>query len=540
MKQNNNIIGNESVKRTVKWLCAALFFTLHSSLFISCTSDLDQYPYVEQSPQDVFNSLEGYEGAMAKIYGSYVMKGQEKGGGQDISTSTNEDYMRCYFNMQELGTDEAAMVWLESNNQAGLSYLSWNVNDPWVNDMYYRIYYAIALANEFIRNAKDDAISGFSAAEQQQIRTMRAEARFLRALSYSHALDLYRDVPFVDENSPVGINMPPKYTAQQIFDYIVSELKAIATQLPVDPEYPRAGAAAAYGLLARVLLNAEAYKLPARYDDCVTACKQVIALGYTNLEPNYSRLFNADNHKRAQNKGEILFAFAVDNEQSISWGSTTYIVCTQSHQSFGDKLGVGEQSWGMLRPRSQIQDLFTGAPNDVRNKFYTDGREAKVTDLGDETQGYWYMKWSNLLDTGQAPKKTTEGVCTDLPILRLADIYLMMAECQLRGATNITPAEALAAVNNVRQRAYGDNSGDIAASQLTLPFLIQERGREFLIEMLRRTDLVRFNLFTTADYLWDCKGGKDYPNGHAVDAKFNYYPIPYAEQTANPNMKQDY
>ena len=44
MKQNNNnnIIGNESVKRTVKWLCAALFFTLHSSLFTSCSTDIEQ------------------------------------------------------------------------------------------------------------------------------------------------------------------------------------------------------------------------------------------------------------------------------------------------------------------------------------------------------------------------------------------------------------------------------------------------------------------------------------------------------------------
>ena len=530
----NTIIYNK-----VKQLCAA-FLMLHALFFIvSCTDDLNQFPHVEKTPQDIFTTVDGYKGSLAKIYGSYVMKGQEKGGGQDISTSTNEDYMRCYFNMQELGTDEAAMVWLESNNQAGLSYLSWNVNDPWVNDMYYRIYYAIALANEFIRNSSDDKLSNFSAADQQEIRTMRNEARFLRALSYSHALDLFRSVPFVDENSPVGINLPPKYNAQQIFDFIVSELNAIATELPLDPEYPRAGSAAAYGLLARVLLNAEAYGLSAHYDDCVKACKAITGMGYNTLEPDYSKLFNADNHKRAQNKGEILFAFAVDNVESISWGSSTYIVCTQCHSSFGDKLGVGEQSWGMLRPRSQIQNLFTGADNDVRNKFYTVDREAKITDLGDDSQGYWYMKWSNLLDTGQAPQKTTEGVCTDLPILRLADIYLMMAECQLRGASNITAAEALEYVNKVRRRAYALNQADTSndLDAITLDFMIQERGREFLIEMQRRTDLVRFNLFTTAAYLWDCKGGASYPDGHAVDKKFNRYPIPYAEQTANPNMK---
>ena len=114
----------------------------------------------------------------------------------------------------------------------------------------------------------------------------------------------------------------------------------------------------------------------------------------------------------------------------------------------------------------------------------------------------------------------------------------MLAECYLRGASNVTQAEALAAVNTVRERAYGNSNGNIQASDLNLDFIIKERGREFAIEMLRRTDLVRFDMFTTDKYLWDFKGGM--PDGTSVDSKYNVYPIPYAEQTANPNMKQNY
>ena len=502
----------------------------------ACTDDLDQYPHIEQTPKDIYTSVDNYRMVLAKLYGSYVMAGQDKGGGNtDISGSSGFDYTRCYFNLQEMGTDESAFIWHASDNQTGLCYLSWDVNDVWVFDTYYRIYYSIALANEFIRNASDDAISGFSAADQQELRIMRDEARFLRALSYSHALDLFRDVPFVDEHSPIGTFMPPKYTAQQIFDFIVSELNAVAAELPQRPEYPRAGAAAAYGILARVLLNAEAYGCGQHYDECVTACKKITEMGYTELEPKFTRLFGASND---QCTGEILFAFAVDNENSVSWGASTYIVCSQSYSAFADQLGVGTQAWGMIRVRSQYVELFEGSEGDSRNLFYTTDRDAKITDLADVNVGYFAMKWNNLYDDGKAPARTTDGVCTDLPMLRLADVYLMMGECYLRGASNITQGEALSAVNKVRERSYGNSNGNIQASQLTLDFMIDERGREFLYEMLRRTDLVRFDMFTTDKYLWDFKGGV--PDGQAVDPKYNVYPIPYAEQTANPNMKQNY
>ena len=525
-----------NINNMVKWPCAAFLISYFSFLICACTSDLDQYPHVELTQKDVYTSVDNYRQVMAKLYGSYVMAGQDKGGGNtDIAGSRGFDYMRCYFNLQEVGTDEAAMVWHASDNQTGLSYLNWDVNDVWVFDTYYRIYYTIALCNEFIRNSSESALSGFTAEDQQELRTLRTEARFLRAMSYSHVLDLFREGPFVDENSHVGTYLPPKYTAQQIFDFVVSELNDVATQLPQRPEYPRAGATAAYGILARVLLNAETYGLGSHYDECVTACKAIIAMGYDTLEPRFTRLFSADNDKCTD---EILFALSVDNENSVSWGASTYIVCSQSYSAFADKLGVGTQAWGMMRVRSQYPALFEGMENDSRNLFYTTEREAKIRDLSDDSQGYFAMKWSNLYDDGKAPARTTDGVCTDLPMVRLADIYLMMAECYLRGAQNITQTEALTAVNKVRERAYGNSTGNIQASQLTLDFMIQERGREFLYEMLRRTDLVRFGLFTTDKYLWDWKGGM--PDGTAVDAKYNVYPIPYAEQTANPNMKQEY
>ena len=90
--------------------------------------------------------------------------------------------MRSYFNLQECGTDELASTWLEGDKVGDLTFLSWDANDPWVADMYYRIFYNIALCNEFLRNAGDEQIARFTESEQADIRGYRAEARFLLSL----------------------------------------------------------------------------------------------------------------------------------------------------------------------------------------------------------------------------------------------------------------------------------------------------------------------------------------------------------------------
>ena len=98
-------------------------------------------------------------------------------------------------------------------------------------------------------------------------------------------------------------------------------------------------------------------------------------------------------------------------------------------------------------------------------------------------------------------------------------------------------AQALAYVNALRERAYGGTSGDITAAQLTLPFILAERGRELLWEAHRRTDLIRFGEFTGGNYVWAWKGGTQ--AGTATDSFRDLFPIPESELVANPNLKQN-
>ena len=531
----------------------------------SCVSDLDQYPQTETTSKDVYTNLANYEAVLGKIYAAMVTSGQGKGGdNKDMESVLNDgsgfDYMRMFLNMQECGTDEFASTWLTGEQTTGLTYLSWDANDAWVSDMYYRIYYNIALCNEFLRNANG---ASFSGNDEVKMKEYKAEVRFMRALFYYHALDLYRNIPMVTENDPVGSFIPPRATPQETFDYIESELKdCIGDMLPASScPYGQASQGAAYTLLAKLYLNSEVYTGVAKYAECKAACQQVMNMGYS-LESDYSKLFNADNDKRTN---EIIFALPVSAEHTVSWGASTYLVCGQlslsnANQTPGD-FGA-ESGWSEFRLRSQFVDKFNEsdiyaqgeeAKGDKRAKFFTNGQNKDVTSMTDETTGYLSEKWSNLKDDGtKASNTSNDGVETDFPLFRLADVYLMYAECVARlgedwdnwnGGSDAEAASrkegAIYYINKVRERVGAADvwKDNFASDADFLQFILDERARELYHEGYRRTDLIRFGQFTTNKYIWQWKGGTH--DGQAVDSKYNIYPIPNTELTANPNLHND-
>lgn len=530
----------------------------------SCVSDLDQYPQTETTSKDVYTSLANYEAVLGKIYASMVTSGQGKGGdNKDMESVLNKgngfDYMRMFINMQECGTDEFAPTWLSGEQTTGLAYLSWDANDAWVSDMYYRIYYNIALCNEFLRNANS---ANFSGAEAEKMKEYKAEARFMRALFYYHALDLFRNIPFVTENDPVGGYVPPCYTPQQTFDYIESELKAcVGNLLPASTcPYGQASQGAAYTLLAKLYLNSATYTGVAKYAECKEACKKVIDMGYS-LESDYSKLFNADNDKRTN---EIIFALPVSAEHTVSWGASTYLVCGQLSMS-NAKQKVADygviKGWSSFRLRPEFVDKFAQADingtGDKRCKFFTDGQSKDLSSMTDETAGYLSQKWSNVKDDGSTASNTdNDGVETDFPLFRLADVYLMYAEAVVRtngdwdnwaGGTDATDPAVIASrkqgaiywINQLRERAGNSDvwASSFADNDALLQFILDERARELYHEGYRRTDLIRYDMFTTNKYIWQWKGGSH--DGKAVDSKYNYYPIPNTELTANPNLHNE-
>ena len=156
--------------------------------------------------------------------------------------------------------------------------------------------------------------------------------------------------------------------------------------------------------------------------------------------------------------------------------------------------------------------------------------------MGNFGHGYAFVKFKNITSTGaEGSDGPTNGsgdfVDTDIPLFRLADVYLMYAEASLGGGGGDT-GTALGYINDLRARA-----GANPVASINLNFILDERGRELGWEMTRRTDLIRYGKFTTASYLWPWKGGVK--NGQAVEDYRNLYPIPAKDIIANPNLVQN-
>lgn len=508
---------------------AVIFVTL---MFTSCVKDLDVTPKDPNiiTSLTVYDTPAAYKEGLAKLYATFSLSGQQGPSGQADIAGIDEgfsNYLRQYWNVQELSTDEAVMSWNDASIK-DFHWQTWASNDVFIAAMYSRIMYTVALCNEYIRATKGNT--------DADIMKYYAEARFIRALAYYHAIDLFGNPPFVTEADAPGAFFPKQTTRAALFTYLETELKAIETDLGAPKfEYGRADQGAAWTLLAKLYLNAKVYVGTDRNADCVTYCNKVINAGYT-LASKYANNFTADNNLSA----EMIFPITCDGQHTQSYGGMTYLV----HAEIGGSMspaafGVGG-GWGGIRTTKALVNKFadnTGA-TDKRAMFWSTGQKLEINDISQFTDGWAITKYSNITSTGAAaPHAHPDFVDTDYPVFRLADVYLMYAEAVLRGGTSGNATTALGYVNALRQRAYGNTSGNIIVGQMTLDFILDERARELYWEGHRRTDLIRFGKFTGGSYLWPWKG--KVAEGAATESFRDLYPLPSNDLGANPTLQQN-
>ena len=520
---------------------------------VSCT-DLEVTPKDGRALESiVFAEEEAYISYLAKVYASLTLTGQEgPAGAGDLSIIADEgfsSYIRVYWKAQELTTDEAVIRWTDAGIQ-DLNTNSWSSDNQFVRVLYYRIYFTIALANDFLRITETHT-DGFDEAFLSEVEAFKAEARFVRAMAYWHALDLFRNVTLITK---VGSALPSQVSPTVLYNFILDELNEIEPLLADagQGDYGRADKAALWMLRAKLKLNAPVYlpdgasELTGIYDDVVADMESVINAGYS-INPEYLYNFNADNHTSS----EIIFPLTVDGTSSQSWGSTTFLISGMIF-SKEDTTAEGHMrplDWGMaggwlgIRCTKNFVSLFETAPDaftaDSRQQFFTTGRTRDIPDILGEDNGYPSPKYSNITSGGSNGSNNTYPD-TDYPLFRLADAYLMYAEAVLRGG-NGSRATALGYINDLRERAYGDASGNITDAEMTLDFLLEERGRELYFEATRRLDLIRFNKYSASgggdELMWEWKVGD--VNGVSISDHLQVFPIPATDLSANPNLFQN-
>ncbi len=501
----------------------------------ACVGDLDVTPIDPNlsTPDKVLTDAQAYNRLLAKCYSGLSVSGSE-GNNSDINgiDAGFGQYFRGLFNCQELPTDEAVMGWNDQTIK-DLHGLQWGASDVFVNAMFYRITQQISVCNEVMRKLAEAGNKLDDATRKQYI----AEARALRDLSYLHGIDLFGNMPFKTEKEGLT-STPTMKTRAELYTWLEEDLTALADELPANPEKYRAGKGMVYMMLAKLYLNAKVYTGTAAYDKCAEACKKVIDLGYKlEAADEYKNLFGAENDQYLGVGHEIIFAVYQDHIHTQAYGSTTYIVNSSTGGSMDPKTlrGINGDGWGGIRVTPEFVDKFNSS--DIRSKFYTDGQTKEITAIGTFSSGYGFTKFHNLKKDGTMIADANAFCDTDFPLYRLSDVYLMLAECQVVGgvSVNVNGKDGVALFNEVRQRAGIDALTTVSAQNI-----IDERARELAWECHRRSDLIRFGLFTTSNYLWSYKGmNSDTGAPHSVDSKYNLFPLPAKEVASNNNLKQN-
>jgi hypothetical protein len=542
---NNNPSASKGRRSfSTKFLLLGTSLIILAAGFSACTKNLNRSPLNSNTSETQYSTAAGYKQVLAKVYGSYSLVSSTGTGNSDVNIAgitdpATTDFLRAWFNIQELTTDEDVCAWNDAALQA-FHNLNWASSNVYIDAIYTRSLFQITVANEFLRNSTEANIDAhhFSTSDVTDIKHYRAEVRFLRAFQYWVLMDLFGNPPFVTEANPIGKYIPKQIARPDLFNYIESELRAIDADLvaPQQNEYGRADQAAAWALLARMYLNAEVYlgTGKGRYTDAITYSNKVINAGYS-LMPHFKNLFTSDNNL---NNPEVILPIAYDATNSQNYGGTTFLICSAHGTDPTDDQAHGIPAGGWLGNRStkvlpqQFGDFSGGG--DKRAMF--GAGTVEINDILDFTQGVEVYKFTNQTSAGTTPYSPNGVLCsTDFPLFRLAEMYLVYAEAVSRGGSGGDAATALQYFNKIRTRGYESNAGNVTS--FTTADVLSERQRELYWECSRRTDLIRFGSYTGSSFLWPWKGGT--ATGTAVDAHYSLLPIPAAEIIANPNLHQN-
>ncbi len=513
--------------KTIKYILGSLALMLSLS---ACVGDLNVTPIDPNAntADKALTSETQMKAYLGSVYlgfatsGYYGANGSASISGLDGGAS---QYIRGLFHHSELTTDEAVCGWNDQTIK-NFHWMNWTTDDTFIYAFWSRIFMQVSAANEFIREAQRYG-EGMA-----NIDEYIAEARVLRAIAYFHAIDNFGNVPFADETAIVGA-VPQQISRADLYTWMETELLDLingnALAAPRGNGYGRADKGVAKFILAKLYLNAGVYTGTPQWQKCADVLKDLMDDGYSlhttangDTFSAYQDLFLADNDKCTD---EIIFAVQQDGVNTTSYGATNYLIFASTGGTMDPaELGISS-GWGGLRTTPQFYNKFTDS--DKRNLFFTSGQQKDIDDIGEFTNGYAFMKFRNIKSDGN-PGQELGFVDTDFPMMRYADVLLMAAECQVRGAS----IEGLAAYNQVRQRA-----GLPAATSIVLQDVLDERGRELYQECWRRSDLIRFGQFTTSEYVWQWKG--NVKEGTGVDEYRNLFPIPDSDRLANSNLQQN-
>ncbi len=559
----------------------------------ACVQDLNQTP-IDKNSAATFNQA----AVFTKCYATLGLTGQKGAAGNgdidDLDEGTSGFY-RLFWALNEYPTDDGWWIW----NDVGLAdirVMSWDGDNELVKGLYYRLNIDIKFCNHYLTNCArlgtldDNEEHKHMTAEVRFLRALHTW--YLLDMFYVVPFTTEDVEPFVvrypTSGTPdlVGPNSsyPPFLTRPQLYKWLVEELEDVCTLLPAtQANVYRVRRAAAELLLARLYLNAdvynkdndpewseESYRLALQkaveHAQICTNNRSVELLSDSVVTPTgfvysaYQTMFMGDNDRTFQMQGadpEALLLVYQDGNYSQSYAGIQYVIAATRTGSMVP-WGISTQ-WTCFRTSPELVKIFGGTADIKANEYemrhllkddraifcsFVAGNSNTWTLTGGMAANF-YTSWAGCKfnavyahksnDPSDVNGTSSDWPDTDIPLLRMAEAYLIDAEATARLQNNFDNPQTRSIINDkIRKRANAE-----PLTRVTVQELCNEWAREFWFEGMRRNTLIRFNRFAgpqadQANYTWEGRNGK----GNAYSSVENYrnwYPVPSDDKKSNPN-----
>jgi len=540
----------------------------------SCTK-LDQEFYSSVTPETFFQNEKDINAALFRPF-------------THAKWYLGEDRWR----LQEYTADNFVITtkgrhWYNGGENERFHYHSWTADDNWIWGSWRGTLMGVALSLDAKSDLEKLDYTQFELTEELK-KSHLSQLDALIAFFYLRGLDFFGGMPIFESLDSEGV---PRNTDLETFEHIekllLEAIKSIPAKSDGASEEGAITQGAAAAMLAQLYFNAESYINKPMYNEAKALAEKIINNEYGTYA--LDQKWNGPHGFKNNKSPEILWSMPSEFKKlEYNWFyADFYHYNTKQFFNQEDGGNNGAHLQPSRRPDGSLYetDFKLGSPyekfdkNDFRKKPYlfTGGGEYEgmfiigdhKTPEGKQIVGGEEYKDKPLkfvdqvarfsevgagkkyTNVSQLPSKVSEGEentgvrlvkvpipsvnennlkwGADLPIIRLAEVYLMLAECNLRAGN---ASEAALLINKVRSRNFldGKDTNPATASNLDKYRMLDEWSIEFLGEGRRRTDLIRWKSFVSEKW-WD--------HTPKASSHLNRFPVPTAAISGNNALEQN-
>ena len=523
----------------------SILFLLAAGLF-SCKKFLTTAPADFATPVANYSTPKQLLNALAGVY-------------DVLGADTRDMYADKLYNQLGACTDEG--FYARASMVSGPQVYNFDYTNPEIASLWASCYRGIERANNLIANI--NVPTNMDDAERQAI---LGEAMFLRGFFYFTLVSRWGDVPLRLEPTTVtgasSINVPAT-PAKEVYAQVLKDMtEAIDKCRPADffNYSSRVSKTTVQGILARVTLTMAGYPLldKSKYTEALHWANEVKNSGLHSLNPSYSQIFinqSSDIYDIKESMWEADFSgngLDIYKEEGRVGNTVGIAYSASNHPDTG-------YSYGFINATAKLYNLY--GEGDLRRdwaispyRYSGTERQLRGSLIYDRNCGKWRRT-----EEEHTPKNLNYTP-ENFPILRYADVLLMLAEADNQVNGPAPSNAAYDAINQVRRRAYGlpvnipnataDLTPGLNREQFQLA-IEDERARELCYETLRRPDLIRWGKWTQTMAALAAQMQTDLasqpslkyallgPTNAASSPKYLLYPIPSSEISVNKAISQN-